>query len=126
MESHGRAAVHGENAVRSGAAVDGHAAGDAARVDVGTDFVVVGSLVNGGRVKEQRAEDLNIPLIPESEWDDIVACIRGAKAAMVCALNDATQLMVLQASAPTKRHAASVSDDDDDEPVCCCLIFTMQ
>lgn len=44
-----------------------------------TDFVVVGSLVNGGHTKEVRANELNIPLIPEDEWDDIVASFKAAK-----------------------------------------------
>ena len=37
-----------------------------------TDYLVVGSLVSGGRVKEVKAEELSVPVLPEDEWMEMV------------------------------------------------------
>ena len=37
-----------------------------------TDYLVVGSLVSGGRVKEVKAEELSVPVLPEDERMEMV------------------------------------------------------
>ena len=75
-----------------------------------TDFVVVGSVVNGGSSKELRAAELGTKLIAEADWDKMVSAAQPSRQSS----SSSHQQQHSVAQAPSK-HAHSDDDDETDD-----------